>query len=87
MNGLGSIPRGKASVHYHDETRVINSGDTFEMRDVDLKVMGAMKESLDYARKVLYPGLPWYQVIAEILEMGIKDMAGLAMMDQAGGKE
>ena len=87
MNGLGSIPRGKTTVRYHDETRVINSGDTFEMRNVDLRVTGAMKESLDYARKVLYPGLPWYQVIAEILELGIKDMAGLAMMDQAGGKE
>ena len=86
MNGLGSIPRGKTSIDYHDETRVINSDDTFEMRNVDIKVTGAMKESLDYARKVLYPGLPWYQVIADIVTMGIKDMAGLAMMDQAGGE-
>lgn len=86
MNGLGSIPRARAVIHYHDETRVINSGDTFEMRNIDIEVTGALKESLDYARKVLYPGLPWYQVIREILEMGIKDMAGLAMMDQAGGE-
>lgn len=86
MNGLGSIPRGRTVIRYHDDTRVIHSGDSLELRDVDIRIEGILHESLEYARKILYPGLPWYQVIADIVTMGIKDMAGLAMMDQAGGE-
>ena len=84
MKGLGTdtMKRGGASIRFSDSTRVINSGDTFEMRNVTIAVDGHMKESLEFLRSVLYPGMPWYAVMSEIINKGISEYAGLAFFDR-----